>query len=204
MLTYLAQGLGYGFAAAAQPGPFQTYVISQSLRRGWRRALPATLAPLISDGPIILAALLVLNRLPEGWQEILYVAGGLFVLYLAWGAFQAWRGFQLTSTEPPLDSEIEGQSVLKAALANVLSPGPYLFWGLVTGPILLRGWRASPANGIGFLVGFYAAMIGALVGLVLVFDSARRLGPKVNRALVGLSALALTAFGLYQVWRGLF
>ncbi|MGC9349474.1 MAG: LysE family translocator [Anaerolineae bacterium] len=204
MLTYLAQGLGYGFAAAAQPGPFQTYVISQSLRRGWRRALPAALAPLISDGPIILAALLVLNRLPSGWQDILYVAGGLFVLYLAWGALKAWREFQPSPVSTDLDSETEGQSVLKAAAANALSPGPYLFWGLVTGPILLRGWRDAPVKGVGFLVGFYTAMVGSLVALVLVFGVARRLGPKVNRALVGLSAVALAVFGVHQVWQGIF
>ena len=64
MLAYLLQGLGYGFAAAVQPGPFQTYVMSQALERGWRRALPAALAPLISDGPIIALTLLVLTRLP--------------------------------------------------------------------------------------------------------------------------------------------
>ena len=59
MLGYIAQGLGYGFAAAVQPGPFQTYVLSQALNRGWRRALPMALAPLLSDAPIITLMLLV-------------------------------------------------------------------------------------------------------------------------------------------------
>ena len=54
MWFYIAQGLVYGFAAAAQPGPLQTYIISQAVARGWKRALPTALAPLISDGPIIL------------------------------------------------------------------------------------------------------------------------------------------------------
>jgi hypothetical protein len=38
---------------------------------------------------------------------------------------------------------------------------------------------------------------------VLLFAGARRLGPRVNRALVGLSAVALAAFGLWQFWLGL-
>jgi threonine/homoserine/homoserine lactone efflux protein len=203
LITYLIQGLGYGFAAAAQPGPFQTYVISRTLRRGWRAALPAALAPLISDGPIILVALLVLNQLPEGWQPALYLTGGLFVLYLAWGAFKAWQAFDLdqaTAGAAPTGAVRGG--LLKAALTNALSPGPYLFWSLVTGPILLAGWRADPAYGIAFLLGFYGAMIGALVLLILLFSLARHLGPSVNRALVGLSALALALFGLYQIWQG--
>ncbi|MBK7455571.1 MAG: hypothetical protein IPJ46_18150 [Anaerolineales bacterium] len=44
-----SSGIGYGLAAASQPGPFQTYLISQTLTRGWKRTLPAALAPLVSD-----------------------------------------------------------------------------------------------------------------------------------------------------------
>lgn len=53
MSLYLAQGAVYSFAAAVQPGPFLTYLVSLALGNGWRRALPAVLAPLLSDGPII-------------------------------------------------------------------------------------------------------------------------------------------------------
>ncbi|MDP2884326.1 MAG: hypothetical protein Q8P51_04810 [Ignavibacteria bacterium] len=67
MLIYLIQGATLGLAAAVQPGPYQTYFMSQALNYGWRRALPAALAPLISDGPIILLTLLVLSQMPL-WQ----------------------------------------------------------------------------------------------------------------------------------------
>jgi hypothetical protein len=86
---------------------------------------------------------------------------------------------------------------------NVLSPGPYIYWSLVTGPILLTGWREAPANGIGFLVGFYAAMILTLAGIIVLFGTARHLGPKVNRAMLGMSVIALACFGLYQLWLGI-
>ena len=85
---------------------------------------------------------------------------------------------------------------------NALSPGPYIFWGLVTGPVLLAGWREGPGNAVGFLVAFYAALVLTLAGLILLFGTARQLGPKVNRALLGISALALLGFGLYQLWLG--
>ena len=202
MLAYVLQGLGYGFSAAVQPGPFQTYVISQALQRGWRRTLFAALAPLVSDGPIIALALLLLTQLPTGWERLLYVVGGLFALYLAWGAARAWHTFELTA--PPWTAGPERTGVLKAAMMNLLSPGPYLFWGLITGPILLEGWRRAPAQGVGFLGGFYLAMVGSLAGLILLFSTARRLGPRVNRALVGHSALALAVFGAVQIAKGLF
>jgi hypothetical protein len=86
---------------------------------------------------------------------------------------------------------------------NALSPGPYIFWSLVTGPILLRGWRVSPLHGVGFMLGFYVIMILSLGTTIMVFGSARQLGPSVNRALLGISAIALFCFGLYQLGLGL-
>ena len=199
MWIYLLQGIGYGLAAASQPGPFQTYIISQTLTRGWKRTLPAALAPLISDGPIILLCVLVLSQVPKWMQRGLYVAGGLFILYLAYGTYKVWKNF--APSTPATESGTQ-QSVLQAVLMNFLSPGPYIFWTLVTGPILLRGWRETPVNGIGFLAGFYATMISSLAALILVFGTAARLGPRANRVLLGISAMVLFAFGLYQLWLG--
>lgn len=201
MWLYLLQGIGYGLAAASQPGPFQTYLISQTLTRGWKRTLPAALAPLVSDGPIILLCVLVLSQVPVWMQKILYIAGGLFILYLAYGTYNSWKNFD--SRLPSLETGTQ-QSILKAALMNALSPGPYIFWTLVTGPILLKGWRETPVNGIGFLIGFYVTLISSLAALILIFGTAAKLGPKFNRMLLGISAIALTCFGLYQLWLGFF
>lgn len=199
MWIYLFQGLGFGLAAASQPGPFQTYLISQSLTRGWKRTLIAAFAPLVSDGPIILLCVFVLSQIPDWFQRFLYIAGGLFILYLAYGAFKSWRDFDLNAPQP--ESKIGG--LPKAVLMNALSPGPYIFWTLVTGPILVAGWRESPISGIGFLTGFYIAMIGTLVTIIMIFGTAEKLGPKVNRGLLGVSSIALLCFGLYQLWKGL-
>ena len=201
MWLYLLQGIGYGLAAASQPGPFQTYLISQTLTRGWKRTLPAALAPLVSDGPIILICVLVLSQVPAWMQRILYIAGGLFILYLACGTYNSWKNFD--SRLPSVETGTK-QSILKAALMNALSPGPYIFWTLVTGPILLKGWRETPVNGIGFLIGFYVTLVSSLAALILIFGTAAKLGPKFNRMLLGISAIALTCFGLYQLWLGIF
>ena len=200
MWLYIVQGIGYGFAAGVQPGPLQTYIISQTLFKGWRRVLPAAFAPLISDGPIITICLLVLSQVPLWLQRFLYFAGGLFVLYLAYGAYQTWKNFD---PNIPSTGSATDKSILKAALVNILNPSPYIFWTLVTGPILLKGWRETPVHGLGFIAGFYIAMILSLVTIILLFSRARQLGPKINRILVGVSALALFGFGLYQLWLGI-
>lgn len=197
--SFLLQGMALGLSAAASPGPFQAYLISQSLRLGWRRALPAALAPLLSDGPIILLVLIVLTRLPEEMLRILQAAGGVFMVYLAWKALSAFRHF---GVQPAAGGQ-ERQSLAQAAMMNFLSPGPYIFWSILAGPILIRGWNQSPGNGLGFLFGFYGTMVACLAVLVILFGSAGRLGPRVTRALLGLSALALLGFGVYQLAAGL-
>lgn len=200
MWLYIAQGIGYGFAAAAQPGPLQTYLISQALTKGWRKSLPSALAPLISDGPIIALCVFVLSQVPTWLQRSLYIAGGLFVLYLAYGAYQSWKNFDPRLPLPDTETQ---QTIFKAALTNALAPGAYIFWTLVTGPILIRGWRESPFYGVSFLLGFYITMVSSLCAIIVAFGLARQLGPKVSRILVGISAVALFCFGLYQLKLGI-
>ena len=199
MWLYILQGIGYGFAAAAQPGPLQTYLISQTLLKGWKRTLPAAFAPLLSDGPVIALSLLILSQVPPGLQRFLYIAGGLFVLYLAYGNYKSWKNFD--PDLPHMETETR-QSILKAALINALNPNPYIFWSLVTGPILMDGWRHTPAYGVSFITGFYITMILGLMSIILVFGLARQFGPKVNHVLLGISAVALFSFGFYQLWLG--
>jgi threonine/homoserine/homoserine lactone efflux protein len=141
-----------------------------------------------------------LSQVPEWFQKFLYIAGGLFVLYLAYGAYKSWKIFDINArtTETGLQ-----QSVLKTAFVNVLSPGPYIFWSLITGPILIAGWRETPLFGITFLLRFYSTFILLLMLIIVVFGAMRNLGEKVQRSLIGISALALFCFGLYQLWLGI-
>ncbi len=199
MLAYLLQGSTLGFAAGIQPGPFQAYLVSQALGPGWHKTWPAAFGPLVSDGPIVALVLVVLNRVPEWFQRGLSIGGGLFILYLAWGALQRWRHF----SDEAAAVHSGPQSLLRAALMNFLSPSPYVFWSLVNGPILLKAWGESPANGAGFVGGFYAAMIGVNLAVMALTGLAGKAGGRVRRSLLGISVLALAGFGVYQLWDGL-
>jgi hypothetical protein len=64
MLESLIIGSSFAFTAAIQPGPLQAFFLSSVAKRGWLRTLPASLAPLLSDGPIAPPVLPVLNRVP--------------------------------------------------------------------------------------------------------------------------------------------
>jgi len=199
MILYFVQGLAFGFAAAMQPGPLQTYLMSRALHHGWHKTLPAVFAPLVSDGPIALLSIVVLSTLPLLWERLLQAAGGLFLLYLAFGTFKTWRDFNGSS---PKTAGSGGMNLMKAVVINLLNPNPYLGWMLVLGPLLLRGWREAPTNGIALIIGFYGTMIIGGSAIVLLFASARVFGPRLNRALLGLSAVGLLLLGLFQIWQG--
>ena len=200
MLSYLIFGIVYAFAAAVQPGPLQTYIISQTLKKGWRSTLPTAFAPVISDGPILILVLFLLSTIPDNFIVILRIGGGLFLLYLGYRAFKSWQEFDADKT---ISNESSQQTLFKAVFINLLNPAPYLGWSLIMGPLFLEGWRTEPSYGIALIIGFYLTMILSLAGIIILFGFARKLGPKVSKILLGISAIVLFAFGIYQLWLGI-
>ena len=192
-------GITLGFAAGVQPGPFQTFLISRTLQHGWRRSLPAACAPLLSDVPAVTLALLLLTSVPIWLQNTLYFVGGFFLLFLAYRAFKSFREYTLDQTAL---MESGRQSLLKAVAVNLANPNPYVFWSLVAGPLLLKGWREAAVNGIAMVSGFYATIVLTSAAIVLLAAGVGRLFPRVNRILLGVSVIALAFFGLYQLWLG--
>lgn len=199
-ITFFLQGAALGLASGASPGPFQTFLISESLAGGWRRGAPVAFAPLITDLPIILFSLFVLNLLPPYFLRIISLAGGIFVLYLAWGLWRSWRAGIDQSTDQPV---APSHGLRKGVMVNFLSPGPYLFWGLVNGPILLDALHQSYLHAAAFLVGFYGIFISFMLGLSLLFAQARRLGPSVVHALLLASIIILVIFGGLLIKEGI-
>ena len=200
MLSYILMGAAFAFAASIQPGPLLTYVVSETLEKGWRHTLPASLAPVVSDGPIILLVLLVLSQVPTWFVQSMHFAGALLLFYLAYGAYISWRNYDENKIIKPGTGK---QTLLKAALVNLLNPNPYIGWSLIMGPLFIKGYNETPANGFGLILGFYLTFTISLMVIIFVFAFARRLGPKVNRIMLGISVIALACIGLYQLYLGL-
>lgn len=196
MLTYIIFGITYGFIAGVQPGPFQTYIISQTIKKGWKSTLPATLAPFISDGPIILLTLFILNTLPKEFLNILRLSGGIFLIYLAFNAYKSWKYFDKNND---LNEDSKSKTLFNAVIVNLLNPNPYLSWSLILGPLLLESWSLDPSYSVALLISFYSTLVFFLAITILIFAYARKLGPKISRALLGLSSIALLLFGVYQL-----
>ncbi len=176
---------------------------------GWRRGLPVVLSPLISDPPIVIAILLLLNKLPAHFLNAISLLGGGFALYLAWGFWKHWRQASKVPAEqhPTLgrtaDPASGSWSILRrGVLMNLLSPGVYTFWVFVLGPLFLQALQHSLISGCVFLLCFYGAFVGGMALLVGMFHQARRLGWQTVRALTLISLMILTIFGMLLLWRG--
>jgi len=199
LFFYLMQGATLALPATLMPGPFQAFLISYALRNGWKRTLPAAFTPLITDGPVIVLVLFVLAKTPQWSLNILHVAGGFVILYLAWRVFTSLK-IQPNEIKPIPNAA--RKTLLGAVAMNILNPNPYIFWSVVAGPILLEGWRQSKALGVSFLSGFYGTFVSCLVLFIIMFGSVGKVSPKLNRILRIVSAWALLAFGLYELGTG--
>lgn len=200
MLVYLIFGITYAFAAAVQPGPFQTFIISKTLENGWKKTLPAAFAPILSDGPIIVLVLFVLSKIPQELIRFLQIGGGLLLLYLAYNSFKSFLNFE--KLKKPEENKTDN-TLIKAVLVNLLNPAPYIGWSLILGPMFIKGYQEAAVNGIVLIASFYITIVISQMGIILLFGLARNLGPKVTRITLGIASVGLAGFGVYMLWMGI-
>jgi threonine/homoserine/homoserine lactone efflux protein len=187
------EGALLGLYAALSPGPFQAYLLAQSIRNGAVRSLPLALVPLTSDPPVIAVVLAALSQVPEGLLRALQVVGGGIVLWLAVTTLRgALRPERVEARVPP-------RGFVRAALLNFTNPNAWIFWSAIGGPTLATAWRSRPALGLAFLAGFYALLTAGNGGQILLAGGAARLGPRFQRAVALVSGLALLGFGVWQI-----
>jgi threonine/homoserine/homoserine lactone efflux protein len=195
VLALFVQGISLGFTAAVSPGPFVAYIIAETLAFGWRHSLRLIFAPFVSDLPVAILSLLVLNQMPPVGLKIIQVVGGLLILYLAWGTLRRLR--QKTAIKLVSDDVLPTRNAFpRAVLMNFLTPGLWIFWTTINAPIVLEAWRSSPPSAVAYLVGFYGLLIGGMGAWVGLFHQARRFDEQVVRGLLAISAVIMAIFGV--------
>ncbi|MBN2297973.1 MAG: LysE family translocator [Deltaproteobacteria bacterium] len=168
MLTYLLSGSVFGLSAGLAPGPLLTLVIAESIRGGLGSGIRVSLAPLITDLPIVFLALFVISELSR-FDAVL----GVISLFGA--AFVAYLGYEgLRTKEMHLsDSSAPTRSLRKGIATNFLNPHPYLFWFSVGSPIIVKAYTVNALAAGAFICGFYAFLVGSKVALAFLVDRSR-------------------------------
>ena len=196
MLEYVVIGCAYAFAAALQPGPLQAFLLVRVAADGWRRTLPASLAPVLSDGPIALFVLVVLHRMSAEVGQVLRGLGGIALLYLAASTLRTWRRSREGGV---VETQSAPQTLARAVGVNLINPGPYVGWSLVLGPLAIEAWRQSPGQAVALVVAFYVTIVLTLALFILLLGTSSFLGPRGRRGMLLASAAAMAAIGIYQL-----
>jgi threonine/homoserine/homoserine lactone efflux protein len=160
MNEFFFSALSFGLAAGLKPGPLGIVVIQQTLSRGLPSGLRASMAPLITDGPIIIAALWFLSQFKsiDLFAAVLSIFGGLYLLWLSQKMFRV----QNISISSKLGS---GASLWTAVKVNLLNPGPYLFWFTVGGSYIVRG---TTTESLVFVVTAIGTLIASKIAVALL------------------------------------
>jgi threonine/homoserine/homoserine lactone efflux protein len=194
MNEFFFSALSFGLAGGIKPGPLGIFVIQQTLSRGLSAGVRASLAPLITDGPIIISALWLLSNFKsiDLLAAAMSLAGGIYLLWLAAKMFRI-RGISLSGK---LRSK---GSLATAVKLNLLNPGPYLFWFAVGGSYILRGTAVQSAV-------FVATPIGTLIAakVAMAVLAGRFLPAFESRGYLlamKLSAATMAGFGLLSMTR---
>jgi threonine/homoserine/homoserine lactone efflux protein len=197
MLEYILIGGGFAFAAAAQPGPLQAFLLSRVAAVGWKRTLPAAFAPVISDGPIAVVMLTLLHHVARGFESFLRGAGGIVLLYFAVRTFLEWRrakdGIELETTSSP-------RTLLQAVGVNFVNPGPYIGWSLILGPVAVQAWAEAPVKAVVLVTTFYVVMVVSLALFIMLLGTTSFLGPRGRRGLLLAASIALAGIAVYSFW----
>lgn len=153
-------GVGIGLAAGLSPGPLLALVVSSTLRRGFVAGVRVSMAPLITDAPIVALTVAVVDALPESLLRALALGGAAYLLWLAARSLRS---------EPATDPGDLRQGVA----VNLLSPHPWLFWLGAGAPILRTAWERAPGRAVAFVAGFYALLVGTKVAVAALMAAAR-------------------------------
>ena len=193
-------GTGLGISAALSPGPYQSLVIRESLLGGLRRAAPVTFAPLLADIPIAIVLVFLLGQAPQGFLHAIRYAGAALLLYLAWGLWQQLRAgdpAQGDAAAKSLPAQSAGRGFMLGTMMLFLSPGSYLYWSSVNGPLLLQALDLGIPHALAFLGAFYVFSIGGLLAIAALIERAGQISPTWQRGMRIASLVLLVGVAIW-------
>jgi threonine/homoserine/homoserine lactone efflux protein len=194
MNEFFFSGLSLGLAGGIKLGPLGIVVIQQTLSRGLPAGLRASLAPLITDGPIIITALWLLSKLKniDLLAAAMSLVGGIYLIWLAAKMFRV--------RDISLSGKLRSQGSLATAVkVSLLSPSPYLFWFTVGGNYIIRGTAVESAVFVVTVMGTLVASKAAVAVLASKFLPA--LESRGYLLAMKLLAATMVSFGLLSIVR---
>jgi threonine/homoserine/homoserine lactone efflux protein len=194
---------GFGLAVAAPVGPMSLLCMRRTLARGWRAGMATGLGIATGDGLYAAVAALGLAGVSSflfAHERPLHIAAGLLLLWL--GAKTVRMG------EPARPAETAREASWPAAFAGAVAltltnpPTIITFAAIFTALAPPSGFDAAVAAAtVGGVFGGSLLWWCGIAGAVSLFRHA--MGPRTRRWIDLAAGLALAAFGLIELRRGL-
>jgi threonine/homoserine/homoserine lactone efflux protein len=161
-------GIILGLSAGFAPGPLLTLVISETLQHDIKSGVKVALAPIVTDLPIIIFTLFILNELSNFHYilGIISLTGGFFILYMGYKNMRS-KGREINL------QETKSKPLIKGILANTLNPHPYLFWLSVGAPTMTKAMSLNITAPLAFIGSFYTLLVGAKILLAIMVGKSK-------------------------------
>jgi threonine/homoserine/homoserine lactone efflux protein len=168
-------------------------VVSETLRGNRLNGILIAIVPLLTDLPIVLISIYMLNSLSQIdiALGLLSLAGSGLLVYLG------LKNFQYQAPAP--NSTIKYRTSIKYGIAtNFLSPHPYLFWITIGAPTFIKASKSSPTEGFVFILAFYLLLIGSKIMIAVISDRFGKMltGSKYAMIIKGLGILLIVLAGV--------
>ena len=202
-----------GFSGALMPGPLLSTTISESSRQGWK------VGPLFILGHAVLEMLLIaglfLGLAPLLTSNAVFIviafAGGLFMLWMAWGMFRSLPSLSLAEVSDAGDRDRGGSTggsgrplALTGVLMSLANPYWIIWWATIGLGYVISSQEAGL---IGVAVFFAGHILADLVWYAFVsfaVDKGRRILPDLGyKLLIGVCGAFLAGYALYLIAGGL-
>jgi homoserine/homoserine lactone efflux protein len=197
----VASAFGLGATLGLLPGPVQFILLTEATRGGFRRGFAAMAGANGTFGLLLfsLAAGLALLAPGAGVLRALKLAGGVFLLYLAYDAFAAWR----RGSAGDADGSTARTPFLRGVFAVLLNPGAWVFLATTASALFAS---AVETGGRSLAMGLALAMLAGVSfvdgSMVLLGGGVRRFELRVARWLTPVLAAGLAVFGVLLIVQG--
>lgn len=203
-MDLLLLGAGMGIVGGLFPSPLHMIALSQVALGRWGRAINVLIgAPLLVDGCLLLVTCFFYRFIPAGIAHFVAYIGG--TLLIGFAGFALWERRGKSPQEMANSASLTYASLSVALLAEVASPGTWVYWLTIAGPILAEGRQRGYGHAVPFfvggLIGFYGAAIFTLcllawgAGLNKQFKRHLFLAANLLLLLMGFSYLVRAYFG---------
>jgi len=196
-------GAGMGIVGGVTPSPLHMIALAQVALKRWLVAILVLVgAPLTVDTALLFLTFFFYQYIPSHLaHDVAYVGG---VTLLGFGTYALLEHRRKTEHEMARSSTMTHASVSVATLAELASPGTWVYWLTIAGPILNEGKKAGYGHIVPFFAGSLVGYYGAAVLALWLLAWGAALYDKLKERLFLVANVLLLVLGVSYLLRAYF